>query len=130
LVCIFDLFHADKSPGAGYPTTTNRTVVPITGFPVIWNSSHPDALTYINLGLGDNVTTFNITLHPVYNQTGRGQSCLSNPGEHILPGLNLTEGQAASLQVITISSTGASLYNVSTLKNNRDGLIDKNSAPT
>jgi hypothetical protein len=98
--------------GAGIPGTTNRTTVPLTGFPVIWNSSHPDALTYMNLGLGDNVTAFNITLHGVYNETGHGQSCLPNVGATVLPGLNLTEGQTASLQVISISASGASLYNV------------------
>jgi len=78
---------------------------------VVWNSSHPDALTYINLGLGNTVTAFNITLHGVYNETGAGVTCLPNIGAAALKGANVTEGQNASIQVITISSTGAALYN-------------------
>jgi hypothetical protein len=77
----------------------------------VWNSSHESALTYINLGLGGAAPTFNISLHGVYNETGAGVTCLTDVGAAVLPALNLTEGQQASIQVVTISSSGASLYN-------------------
>jgi hypothetical protein len=79
---------------------------------VAWNSSDESALTYINLGLGSDNPNFNITLHGVYNQTGAGVTCLPNVRAAVLPGINLTEGQNASIQVITLWHTGTSLYNV------------------
>ncbi|HEX3640879.1 MAG TPA: DUF6595 domain-containing protein [Ktedonobacteraceae bacterium] len=108
--------HAKTFQGAGFTqefSANNRTQWPMTGGAVVWNSSHPDALTYINLGLGDSVTSFNVSLQGVYNETGAGVTCLPNPGAAAIAGLNLTEGQNASIQVITISGSGASLYNVS-----------------
>ena len=97
-------------------SANNRTLWPINGGAVVWNSTHPDALTYINLGLGNTVTAFNISLLPeVYNETGAGVTCLTNVGAGPIAKLNLTEGQNASIQVITISSSSASLYNVSDL---------------
>jgi hypothetical protein len=82
---------------------------------VVWNSSHPSALTYINLGLGNVVTAFNVTLQGVYNETGSGVSCLPNPGAAVIAGLNLTESQNATIQLITISESGSSLYSVCVL---------------
>ncbi|KAF2670393.1 hypothetical protein BT63DRAFT_237137 [Microthyrium microscopicum] len=98
--------------GIGQETSANnRTAWPLDGGSVVWNSSHPDALTTINLGLGAAVTTFNISLIPMYNETGAGQTCLSKVGQSKLSPLNITDGTQASIQVITISSTGAALYN-------------------
>jgi hypothetical protein len=109
-------FKAHTIPGAGYTqelSANNRTLWPLAGGAVVWNSSHPDALTYINLGLGNAVTSFNISLQGVYNETGAGVTCLPNPGAATIRNLSITEGQNASIQVITISSSGAALYSVS-----------------
>jgi hypothetical protein len=101
--------------GAGFNNaSSNRTQWPLKGGAVVWNSSHPSALTYINLGLGNVVTSFNISLQPVYNETGAGVTCLPNPGAAAIAGLNVTEGQNASVQFITIGESGSALYSVRT----------------
>jgi hypothetical protein len=66
------------------------------------------------MALGNAVNSFNITLQGVYNETGAGVTCL-HPGAAAIKALNITEGQNATIQVITTSSTGAALYNVSFL---------------
>jgi hypothetical protein len=79
-------------------------------------------LTYVNLGIGTNVSSFNISLVNQFNQTGNGTFCLKETGKANLAaglakaGLNATsaEGLEATLQIIQISTTGAALYNVST----------------
>jgi hypothetical protein len=71
------------------------------------------AHTYVNLGLGNEVTGFNISLVEGFNQTGNGTFCWSKTGQAVFKSLNLSEGQNASIQVIQISHSGAALYNVS-----------------
>jgi cytochrome bd-type quinol oxidase subunit 1 len=81
---------------------------------------HPWALTYVNLGLGQNISAFNISLVNGFNQTGNGTFCLKETGKANLEAgiakANLTledlDGLPASLMVVQIASTGASLYNV------------------
>jgi hypothetical protein len=100
--------------GAGIgQENANRTDWPLDGGRVQWNSSHEYAITYINIGLGSAVNSFNISLLKEYNGTGAGVQCFPKLGQSALTKLNLTDGQQASIQVITISSTGASLFNVS-----------------
>lgn len=99
----------------------NRTQWPATGGSLRLEVHHPWALTYVNLGIGTNVSSFNISLVNSFNQTGNGTFCLKETGKAALAaglataGLNASslEGQQASLQIIQIASTGASLYNVS-----------------
>jgi hypothetical protein len=59
------------------------------------------------------VDAFNISLVHVFNETGNGTICLNHIGESVLTPLKIADGTNASIQVITISSTGASLFNVS-----------------
>jgi hypothetical protein len=73
--------------------------------------THHWAQTYINLGLGRNVTRFNITLMAPFNQTSNGTFCL--PDVKLPDGLTVNEGDAASIQVVQLSATGGALYNVS-----------------
>lgn len=92
------------------------------------NGSHDWALTYVNLGLGTNVSSFNITLIENLNVT-KGVVCFKEAGKEALAkGLkdsNITmeamEGMHATVQVIQISHTGASLYNVSRISAPRAG---------
>lgn len=90
------------------------------------NGSHSSALTYVNLGLGTNVTNFNISLVENLNQTGAGVFCLKEAGRANLEqglkaagysGLNDSrlDGLEASVQVIQLGHTGSALYNVSFL---------------
>ncbi len=109
-------FLTDSEQGANVDQTTsaeNRTEWPLTGGSIALDVSHPWALTYVNLGLGNNVTSFNITLVPGFNQTGNGTFCWPEVGTAALAELGVTEGQNASLQIIQLSTRGNALYNVS-----------------
>lgn len=97
---------------------TNRTAWSPEGGSLRLHVSHPWALTYVNMGIGTNITSFNVSLVEGFNQTGNGTFCLPQTGRAALQaaletqGIENPEGVEASLQVIQISHTGASLYNV------------------
>ncbi|KAJ4333784.1 hypothetical protein N0V87_007352 [Didymella glomerata] len=69
----------------------NRTQWPLTGGSVSINGSHSSAITYVNLGLGTNVTNFNISLVENLNQTAAGVLCLKETGR-----ANLEKGLKAA----------------------------------
>lgn len=70
---------------------------------------------FVNLGLGTEVTSFNISLTPdLYNNTGNGTLCI--PKIHVPASLNIQDGQNASIQVVTLGNKGNALYNVSILE--------------
>lgn len=75
---------------------------------------HPFTYVWINLGLGNNVSTFNISLNSMpYNETGNGTLCFPHfPIPQSLD-LDLADGSNATLQVITVGDSGTALYNVS-----------------
>ncbi|KAF2622930.1 hypothetical protein BU25DRAFT_304676, partial [Macroventuria anomochaeta] len=100
----------------------NRTQWPLTGGSVSINGSHSSALTYVNLGLGTNVTNFNISLVENINQTGAGVFCLKEAGRaNLEAGLKAAgysgfqderfNGLEASVQVIQLGHSGSALYN-------------------
>jgi hypothetical protein len=105
---------------------SNRTQWPTSGGSVVFNGSHPSALTYVNLALGRNASNFNISLVPVFNQTGPGVFCWHETGRTNLeaglkaagysgfsdPKLN---GLDATVQVIQLGERGSALYNVRAL---------------
>jgi len=97
-------------PCGGVNTTskTNRTLWPLEGGAVAFKPGHPWAQTYVNLGLGGNVTRF-ITLVPPFNQTSNGTFCL--PNIRLPNGVAVTEGDMGTIQVIQLSTTGGALYN-------------------
>lgn len=97
--------------GAGVPYGAgNKTEWPLEGGSVVLDLHHPWTYLYINLGLGENATNFNISLTPeLLNVTGSGNFCIP-----ALPvPATVTDGQAASLQVVTNGESGSALYNVS-----------------
>jgi hypothetical protein len=78
----------------------------------------------VNLGLGTNVTNFNISLVENLNQTAAGVLCLKETGRaNLEKGLKAAgysgfedqrlNGLEASLQVIQLGHSGSALYNVS-----------------
>lgn len=78
----------------------------------------------MNLGLGTNVTNFNISLVDTLNQTGKGVFCLKEAGRaNLEAGLKAAgysgfqderlNGLEASVQVIQLGHSGSALYNVS-----------------
>ncbi|KAJ9619831.1 hypothetical protein H2203_008102 [Taxawa tesnikishii (nom. ined.)] len=92
-------------------SANNRTAWPLTGGSVSMHVSHPFAFTYINLGLGNTVTNFNISLLGDFNQTGNGSFCLPQVGRAALAQAGIVAGTNASLQFVQISHTGNALYN-------------------
>jgi hypothetical protein len=127
-----DSFTAPASqwqyPCANVNTTTdaaNRTSWPLTGGSVVFNGSHPWSMTYVNLAIGTNGTSFNITLVPGFNQTGPGVFCFKETGRgHLEEGLKAAgysglndqrlNGLDATVQVIQLGERGSALYNVCT----------------
>lgn len=71
--------------------------------------------------MGNNISSFNISLVDGFNQTGNGTFCIKETGRANLEaavqemGISIEdlEGRDASIQVIQIAHSGASLYNVS-----------------
>ncbi len=56
------------------------------------------------------MTNFNYTLTPnFWNETGNGTLCI--PSVPLPSSLNVTEGQHATLQVVTLGANGQALYN-------------------
>lgn len=106
-------------PCANVSETTNRTAWATTGGSLRLHVGHHWALTYVNLGFGNNVTSFNTSLLDHFNQTGNGTFCLKETGKaQLAAGLGVAgydaksvDGVNATLQVIQISTTGAALYN-------------------
>ncbi|KAF1962678.1 hypothetical protein CC80DRAFT_487186 [Byssothecium circinans] len=96
-----------------------RTQWPHTGGSIKINGSHESALTYVNLGLGTNVTNFNISLVDHFNQTGAGVLCLKDNLRTALEqgfkasniSMEQMEGLQGTVQVVQISHGGGALYN-------------------
>ena len=90
--------------------SANRTSWPLTGGSIGMHLGHAWSYYAINLGLGDDVSSFNISLTPeLHNATGKGELCTK---VDIPEGL-VKEGQNASIQVVTFGQSGSALYNVS-----------------
>ncbi|ETS84545.1 hypothetical protein PFICI_02570 [Pestalotiopsis fici W106-1] len=101
-------------PCANVPDGTgNRTQWPLTGGAVSLELHHAWTYVFVNLGLGNNVTNFNISLTPEFlNVTGNGTFCLPRLE---LPkggsGSSIANGTNASIQVVTSGRSGSALYN-------------------
>ncbi|KAI1985424.1 hypothetical protein LOZ53_005058 [Ophidiomyces ophidiicola] len=97
-------------PCGGVNVTNNRTEWPLDGGSIRFSPSHKWAFTYVNLAIGnDDTMIFNISLVPVFNQTGNGTFCF--PKVKLPSGLSISAGTNASIQVIQASELGSSLYN-------------------
>ncbi|KAK6335636.1 hypothetical protein TWF696_002403 [Orbilia brochopaga] len=107
-----DPYNQRIAPCAGINATGmyNRTEWPLDGGSLVLDLHHPWTYVFVNLGLGTEVTTFNYTLTPNFlNVTGNGTFCL--PKIQLPETLMPTDGQNASIQVVTSGASGAALYN-------------------
>ncbi|KAF7559234.1 hypothetical protein G7046_g4913 [Stylonectria norvegica] len=95
----------------------NITDWPLDGGAVKLALHHPWSYIFINLGLGENTTNFNVSLTPEFlNATGNGQLCIEKldlPEE-------VAEGTLGSIQVVTIGETGNALYNCADIRFTRN----------
>ncbi|KAH7388940.1 hypothetical protein BKA64DRAFT_125559 [Cadophora sp. MPI-SDFR-AT-0126] len=89
---------------------TNRTLWPLDGGSVALDLHHPWSYVFINLGLGTDSPSFNISLTPsLLNVTGNGTYCL--PKVSLPAGITPSDGQNASIMVATGGRNGVALYN-------------------
>jgi len=100
---------------------TNRTAWPLEGGALVFTPTHTSAQTYVNIGLGNNVTALSIAIVEPFNQTGNGTFCFQKIP--LPPGLNITEGSNATLQVIQLSHTGGALYNCADITFKKDARV-------
>ncbi|KAK3985066.1 hypothetical protein QBC44DRAFT_405686 [Cladorrhinum sp. PSN332] len=98
-------------PCAGVPGNLgNRTDWPLSGGSVKLDLHHKWTYIFINLGIGENVSSFNISLtDPFWNSTGNGTLCI--PKLTLPANLPIQDGTLASIQAVTIGETGNALYN-------------------
>ncbi|KAK6356355.1 hypothetical protein TWF718_000716 [Orbilia javanica] len=102
-------------PCAGANTTQNRTTWPLDGGSLVLGLHHAFDYIFVNLGLGSEVTTFNISLTPNFlNNTGNGTLCI--PKIPIPAGIEIRDGQDASIQVVTVGKSGSALYNCADIR--------------
>lgn len=105
-------------PCAGVPGDVgNVTDWPLDGGALELELHHPWTYIFVNLGLGQNVSNFNVSLTPQFwNSTGNGTLCVPS-----LPvDLDIVEGQEASIQVVTVGEKGDSLYNCANIRFTKD----------
>ncbi|KAJ6259160.1 hypothetical protein Dda_6058 [Drechslerella dactyloides] len=103
-------WYDTSGAGIGPNGTFNRTEWPLDGGSIVLALHHPWTYVYINIGLGSAVTTFNYSLTPnILNVTSNGTLCL--PKLNLPSNLMPTDGQNASIQVVTGGRSGAALYN-------------------
>ncbi|KAI9749733.1 MAG: hypothetical protein M4579_006761 [Chaenotheca gracillima] len=107
-------FDEDKLPtfpcGGQNAVSSNRTAWPLKGGAVQLEMEHDRVMVQILLGLGNDVgDSFNITLLPIIEQEGEGSFCLKDIA---LPdGTTVTDGQNATIQVVTNGDPTGGLYN-------------------
>ncbi len=100
--------------GGQNSASPNRTLWPTKGGPIQLKMGHVTASVQVFLGLGNDVgSDFNITLVPIFQEQGLGQFCMSNV---MVPSdLKITDGQNATIQVVTNGDPVGGLYNVCSL---------------
>lgn len=92
---------------------TNRTLWPLDGGSIVLDLHHQWSYVFINLGIGTDYPTFNISLTPsLLNETGNGTFCL--PKLTLPASITPSDGQNASIMVATGGASGVALYNVRT----------------
>lgn len=110
----YPIAHHSSTIGAGVPYKAgNVTEWPLEGGQLQVELHHPWTYLFINLGLGENATNFNISLTPqLTNTTGKGTLCIDK-----LPvPANIQDGTVGSIQVVTSGSSGSALYNCADIK--------------
>lgn len=110
-----------NQPGAGIPPSGNRTNWPLRGGSISvmpgWNTGHPSAFFYVNMGYGTQPVSMTNVMLPVFQMTGPSRD--PYPGSFCLTDVplpvnaTLKAGDNATIQIIQVALHGASLYNVS-----------------
>ncbi|KAM4058664.1 expression library immunization antigen 1 [Hirsutella rhossiliensis] len=95
----------------------NVTDWPLDGGSLKLELHHPWTYVFVNLGVGQNTTNFNVSLTPEFwNTTGKGTLCI----EKVPVPIDVENGTLATLQVVTTSASGSALYNCADIRFNRN----------
>ncbi|KAJ2890638.1 hypothetical protein MKZ38_001581 [Zalerion maritima] len=104
------------------PNSGNRTDWPLTGGSLTLGLHHPWTYVFVNLGMGSNVSSFNVSLtDPFWNATGNGTLCAQKMT--LPPHLEVSDGDEASIQVVTLGETGNALYNCADIRFSADAAV-------
>ncbi|KAF5027113.1 hypothetical protein F66182_778 [Fusarium sp. NRRL 66182] len=97
----------------------NLTDWPLEGGALTLDLHHDWTYVFVNLGLGENTTNFNISLTPQFlNATNPGTLFIE---ELALPSdVQVSDGDLASIQVVTIGDSGSALYNCADIRFRED----------
>ncbi|RGP74892.1 expression library immunization antigen 1 [Fusarium longipes] len=93
----------------------NLTDWPLEGGSLTLDLHHEWSYIFVNLGLGENTTNFNISLTPEFlNATNSGTLFIE---ELALPSsVKVSDGDLASIQVVTVGDSGSALYNCADIR--------------
>ncbi|KAJ4137385.1 hypothetical protein NW768_002972 [Fusarium equiseti] len=93
----------------------NVTDWPLEGGSLTLDLHHDWTYVFVNLGLGENTTNFNISLTPEFlNATNPGTLFIE---ELALPSsVKVSDGDYASIQVVTVGDSGSALYNCADIR--------------
>jgi hypothetical protein len=111
----FDEDNLGQFPCGGQNTvSSNRTKFPITGGPIQLEMEHTSARVQVFMALGNEPgDSFNIELLPTIQERGPQNFCIGAGALTFPPGMRITEGTNATIQVITNGDPSGGLYNVS-----------------
>jgi len=106
----FDDDKAVTFPCGGFDSVSkNRTAFPATGGPIQLDMHHTQTDIMVILALGsDPGSNYNIVLRPTVAEEGLGNFCLGMVS--VPEGLNFTEGQDATIQVVSNGDPNGGLY--------------------
>jgi hypothetical protein len=98
-------------PCGGFDTVSpNRSEFPLSGGPIQIDSTHTESYLQVLLAVGNEPEeSFNVILVPTLQEQGPQEFCFGSV--NITPGINLTVGSNATIQVISSGHSGG-LYAV------------------
>ncbi|CAD0089258.1 unnamed protein product [Aureobasidium mustum] len=98
--------------GGQNTVSSNRTQFPIDGAPIQLLMGHTAAKVQVLMALGnDPGINFDITLVPTFQEKGPQNFCMGAGALQFPPGLNITDGMNATIQVVTNGDPNGGLYN-------------------
>ncbi|KAM5355306.1 hypothetical protein ACJ41O_001952 [Fusarium nematophilum] len=97
----------------------NVTDWPLDGGALKLELHHPWSYVFVNLGLGENSTNFNVSLTPQFlNATSPGILCIEKL--ELPSDVEVSDGELASLQIVTVGDSGSALYNCADIRFKRN----------
>lgn len=106
----FDDEQAVNGPCGGFNDVKTRTDFPLSGGPIQLDMHHTQTKVAVYLALGNDPTSYSITLLPQLAEEGPGDFCLGSV--NIPSDLNITSGTNATIQVVSNGDPSGGLYQV------------------